>query len=481
MDLPTIYCIVDAPNVARRARMQARFAFHGLNEIVRFVEPCVPVDGRVNGIGDDVSHAAEAIRLQSHVAALRRFLDDSAFDDDSSLSAGAIVIEDDVVLHNRFVGRFAETMCNVPPGTPTVALGYSVTDWAGFSWSGVDSTCENLTTTNPRALRFPCAYWISRQEAARVVARLDRPLVEMPVGVTSAAIVHTRHALVAYPALALTEDFGRHGKRWFAHADYSVAERGARTTTIALCMIVKNEALVIERCLQSVRHLIDSWVICDTGSSDETIDVIERDLCDIPGRLHRTAWVDFGHNRSELLNLARGTADYLLLIDADQTISEMGCLPLLDDRSVDAYRLRHHDGIEYDVERLVRGDLPWRYVGRTHEYLTCDGHDTTSELLHAWQVIHHGDGGSRDDKFERDRVLLELSLAEDPDDPRTNFYLGQTLETLGEHALARHAYSGEQAEQHATNKRPDEPGDPCHRHIGATPFTTKDELGARPR
>ena len=37
-----------------------------------------------------------------------------------------------------------------------------------------------------------------------------------------------------------------------------------------------------------------------------------------------------------------------------------------------------------------------------------------------------------------------------------------------------------QAEQHATNERPDEPGDPCHRHIGATPFTTKDELGARP-
>ena len=190
--------------------------------------------------------------------------------------------------------------------------------------------------------------------------------------------------------------------------------------------------------------------------------------------------MDVGDHRSELLNLARGTADYLLLIDADQTISEMGCLPLLDDRSVDAYRLRHHDGIEYDVERLVRGDLPWRYVGRTHEYLTCDGHDTTSELLDVWQVIRHGDGGSRDDKFERDRVLLELSLAEDPDDPRTNFYLGQTLETLGEHALARHAYSGEQAEQHATNKRPDEPGDPCHRHFGATPFTTKDELGARP-
>jgi hypothetical protein len=138
--------------------------------------------------------------------------------------------------------------------------------------------------------------------------------------------------------------------------------------------------------------------------------VIERALAGIPGELHHHEWRDFGHNRSELMRVARGTADYLLLLDADQTLSELGTLPPL---TVDAYRLRHAGSMEYDVSRLVRGDLPWRFEGRTHEYLACDV-PTTQQTLHTWQVVHHGDGGSRATKFERDQALLELTLAERP-------------------------------------------------------------------
>ena len=58
----------------------------------------------------------------------------------------------------------------------------------------------------------------------------------------------------------------------------------------------------------------------------------------------------------------------------------------------------------------------------------------------AWQVVHHADGGSRSTKFERDRNLLELTLSEQPDDPRTLFYLAQTLETLGDHERAADLY-----------------------------------------
>ena len=40
--------------------------------------------------------------------------------------------------------------------------------------------------------------------------------------------------------------------------------------TISLCMIVRDEAAVLERCLQSVAHLVDEIIIVDTGSVDET-------------------------------------------------------------------------------------------------------------------------------------------------------------------------------------------------------------------
>ena len=65
--------------------------------------------------------------------------------------------------------------------------------------------------------------------------------------------------------------------------------------TIALCMIVKNEARVIERCLDSVRSLVDYVLIEDTGSSDGTQDVVRRwlDRVRLPGEVDRRAVAGF--------------------------------------------------------------------------------------------------------------------------------------------------------------------------------------------
>ncbi len=102
---------------------------------------------------------------------------------------------------------------------------------------------------------------------------------------------------------------------------------GGRKPTICLCMIVKDEAKVIERCLGSVRDLIDTWVISDTGSTDGTQELIRRALDGIPGELHEEPWTNFGHNRTLNIRHARGKADYLLLIDADMVVRQEGRSP----------------------------------------------------------------------------------------------------------------------------------------------------------
>jgi glycosyltransferase involved in cell wall biosynthesis len=198
--------------------------------------------------------------------------------------------------------------------------------------------------------------------------------------------------------------------------------------SICLTMIVKDEAAVIERCLESVRGLVDTWVICDTGSTDGTQEVIRASLGDLPGALHERPWVDFGHNRTELMELAHGHADYLLLIDADMTVTYDRAR--LRDLTADSYMLRHADDPEYWIKRLVRGDGHWRYVGSTHEYITTDGVDR-EQVLDAIVIDHHADGGTRPEKFERDLRLLSRELEQDPDNPRTVFYLAQTLRDLG--------------------------------------------------
>ena len=99
--------------------------------------------------------------------------------------------------------------------------------------------------------------------------------------------------------------------------------------TVCLNMIVKNEREVIERCLSSVKQLIDYWIIVDTGSTDGTQEVVKKFLKDIPGELHERPWVDFGYNRNEAMKLAEGKTDYLFFIDADDRLvfSDDFCLP----------------------------------------------------------------------------------------------------------------------------------------------------------
>jgi predicted GH43/DUF377 family glycosyl hydrolase/glycosyltransferase involved in cell wall biosynthesis len=207
--------------------------------------------------------------------------------------------------------------------------------------------------------------------------------------------------------------------------------------TIALAMIVRNEEAIIERCLESVRSLIDYWVICDTGSSDATVALVNAGLEGVPGQLHHAQWVDFGHNRTELMGHAREAADYLLLIDADMTVRQRGPLGEL---SADAYVLREAGPLDFGVIRLVRGARRWWFEGSTHEHIETDGR-FTQELLPALAIEHHADGASRWTKLTRDAGLLKRDLARNPRNARAVFYLAQTYRDLGrlQAAIAHYA------------------------------------------
>ncbi|MEM7396959.1 MAG: glycosyltransferase, partial [Verrucomicrobiota bacterium] len=121
--------------------------------------------------------------------------------------------------------------------------------------------------------------------------------------------------------------------------------------TICLNMIVKNESAVIERCLRSLIPIIDYWVICDTGSSDDTRERVRKALKGIPGELHERPWIDFAHNRNEVLERSRGKADYLLFIDADMEAHFHE--PFKHRLTMDAYNIRYEGPIDYAQRMLV--------------------------------------------------------------------------------------------------------------------------------
>lgn len=206
-------------------------------------------------------------------------------------------------------------------------------------------------------------------------------------------------------------------------------------------MIVKNESAVIERCLDSVLPLIDTWVIVDTGSTDGTQDLIKKKLAQLPGELHERPWVNFGHNRTEALNLAHSHADYLLFIDADESlrVPQGFTWPALGG---DAYHLHaEYDATIYSRCSLVATRLQWQWSGVLHEFLVATPSAQIGHLDWPRIMVQHDGARARDPKtYEKDAAILERALIDDPLNTRYAFYLAQSWRDAGEPTKAREAY-----------------------------------------
>ena len=87
---------------------------------------------------------------------------------------------------------------------------------------------------------------------------------------------------------------------------------------VCLNMIVKNESRIITRLLSSVAPLLDGYCICDTGSTDNTIEIIETFFRErnIPGKVIQEPFRDFGYNRTYALKACESMTDmdYVLLM-----------------------------------------------------------------------------------------------------------------------------------------------------------------------
>lgn len=194
-------------------------------------------------------------------------------------------------------------------------------------------------------------------------------------------------------------------------------------------MIVKNESSVITRCLESVRPIIDYWVIIDTGSTDGTQKIICDHMTDIPGTLYERPWRDFAFNRTESLTLSHRHGDYSLIIDADDTL-EIPPDFKLQLLTADAYSLNILDyELSYTRIQLVNNRLEWIYHGVIHEYITCSTPHTNA---HISLIIHRNHDGARrknPETYQTDAAILKIAL-ETESDPflrsRYTFYLAQS-------------------------------------------------------
>jgi len=211
---------------------------------------------------------------------------------------------------------------------------------------------------------------------------------------------------------------------------------------LSVCMIVRNEAARLEGAIGSVRAggLDGEVVVCDTGSTDDTRGLAAR----LGARVTEFAWCDdFAAARNACQREARG--EWVLWLDADERLklgSGEAVRRAIADRHTVAYQVIREDFFSHDRTdwfsemyqlRLVRRDLPVRFVGRIHEHLDPAPVELAAKMGKAVRVSgvrlqHWGYTNDRlPEKLHRAAVLCELELR---DRPGQLYYLVELARSL---------------------------------------------------
>lgn len=206
---------------------------------------------------------------------------------------------------------------------------------------------------------------------------------------------------------------------------------------LSLCMIVKNEAATLPKCLNSVRKVVDEMVVLDTGSIDRTPNIAQQ----LGAKVYHFKWCnDFSAARNAALKYVTG--DWILVLDADETLTPTIVPQLREAIARDEYLLinlvRQEVGAEQSpyslVSRLFRNHPDIRFDRPYHALVD----DSVSAILTKephWQVgylpgvalLHTGYQKSaiaQNNKYAKAATAMSGFLATHPDDPYVCSKLG---------------------------------------------------------
>jgi hypothetical protein len=221
---------------------------------------------------------------------------------------------------------------------------------------------------------------------------------------------------------------------------------------ICLNMIVKNESRIIHRCFNTLLSIIDYIVVTDTGSTDNTIQLMEEYIQNHPtlqGKIYEKPFKNFGFSRTNSIENAKEYLQsigedlsqvYLLFVDADMKLVISPDFKKEDLAKIQVGQIiQKNDKVKYYNTRICRADVPIKCVGVTHEYYSVPNEYRNTKVDTIF-IDDIGDGGAKADKFSRDIRLLEEGLREEPHSDRYHFYLAQSYHCIGQQEKAIEFY-----------------------------------------
>jgi len=209
---------------------------------------------------------------------------------------------------------------------------------------------------------------------------------------------------------------------------------------INLCIMVKDAGDQFENVLKDNLHFIDRWTILDTGSTDNTVSIIRKVLKDKKGELYQEPFINFRDSRNRLLDLAGYSCKYIVMLDDTYVIKGdmRGFLRTIrGDQFGDSYAIYIKDDestTRYISNRVLKSKNNLRYIHRIHEVIQNENNSqVTIPFDDCWLVDRNTDDlrvRSQVRNREMDLRFLNEELEENPHDPRTMYYLGQTYRNM---------------------------------------------------
>lgn len=214
---------------------------------------------------------------------------------------------------------------------------------------------------------------------------------------------------------------------------------------ISVCIITKNEADHLQKCLEALKPYPFEIVVTDTGSEDNSLEVAKQ----YTNRVYEFKWIgDFSAAR----NFCIGHASHntILSLDTDEFLRPLNWEALqqaLEEhpKSLGAIELFSYFDVDgetkHQVVRLERlfNRRYYHFVNPVHEVLVPTGHMAPSSYDAPVSVDHVGYQGSKEklrEKAERDIALIHTEIASDPQNPYLYFQLGQSYMLMRDHANA---------------------------------------------
>ena len=193
-----------------------------------------------------------------------------------------------------------------------------------------------------------------------------------------------------------------------------LAKEKVAKPTVCLNMIVKDESHIIADTLNMLCDKIkfDYWVICDTGSSDNTPEIIINVFHErgISGELHHDKWENFAHNRTLALEYAFNKTDLLIVFDADDGLN--GTLVIPDSVLYDEYKFKFGQSSTTCWLRvqMINNRKRFKYFSVLHECISCQEPNSKATVLDGDYHVVPGCRGNRSknpNKYLDDALLLE--------------------------------------------------------------------------